>query len=71
MAEESVLWNTLMRSTARFYKKKKPQKFLEQWMEEVKLTDDPAMQKLLQASVFLQDDAGIYVRAWSWGWRAT
>ena len=46
-----VLWSTLAKYCP-FYKKKKPQKFLEQWMEEMKLTDDPAMQKLLQASVF-------------------
>ena len=50
MAEE-VFRNTLIKYLP-LYKKKKPQKFLEQWMEEVKLTDDPAMQKLLQASVF-------------------
>ena len=50
MAEE-VIRNTLIKYLP-LYKKKKPQKFLEQWMEEVKLTDDPAMQKLLQASVF-------------------
>ena len=46
MAEE-VIRNTLIKYLP-LYKKKKPQKFLEQWMEEVKLTDDPAMQKLLQ-----------------------
>ena len=50
MAEE-VVRNALIKYRP-LYKKKKPQKFLEQWMEEVKLTDDPAMQKLLQASVF-------------------
>lgn len=50
MAEE-VIRNTLIKYRP-LYKKKKPQKFLEQWMEEMKLTDDPAMQKLLQASVF-------------------
>ena len=48
---EEVIRNTLIKYLP-LYKKKKPQKFLEQWMEEVKLTDDPAMQKLLQASVF-------------------
>lgn len=46
-----VVRNTLSRYLP-FYKKKKPQKFLEQWMEEMELADDPAMQKLLQASVF-------------------
>ena len=46
-----VIRNTMSRYRP-LYKKKKPQKFLEQWMEEMKLTDDPAMQKLLQASVF-------------------
>ena len=50
MAEE-VVRNALIKYRP-LYKKKKPQKFLEQWMEEMKLTDDPAMQKLLQASVF-------------------
>ena len=50
MAEE-VVRNILLKYHP-LYKKKKPQKFLEQWMEEMKLTDDPAMQKLLQASVF-------------------
>ena len=50
MAEE-VIRNTLIKYRP-LYKKKKPQKFLAQWMEEMKLTDDPAMQKLLQASVF-------------------
>ena len=50
MAEE-VIRNTLIRYRP-LYKKKKPQKFLEQWMEEMELTGDPAMQKLLQASVF-------------------
>ena len=50
MAAE-VLWNTLVKYRP-LYKKKKPQKFLEQWMEEMKLTGDPAMQKLMQASVF-------------------
>lgn len=50
MAEE-VIANTLIKYRP-LYKKKKPQKFLEQWMEEMKLTDDPSMQKLLQASVF-------------------
>ena len=50
MAEE-VVRNTLIKYLP-LYKKKKPQKFLEQWMEEMKLADDPAMQKLLQASVF-------------------
>ena len=49
MAEE-VVRNALIKYRP-LYQKKKPQKFLEQWMEEVKLTDDPAMQKLLQASV--------------------
>ena len=34
------------------YQKKKPQKFLEQWMEEMGLSDSPAMQKLLQMTVF-------------------
>ena len=34
------------------YQKKKPQKFLEQWMEELGLSDSPAMQKLLQMTVF-------------------
>ena len=34
------------------YQKKKPQKFLEQWMEELGLADSPAMQKLLQMTVF-------------------
>ncbi len=48
---EAVIRNTLLKYCP-LYKKKKPRKFLEQWMEEVKLTDDPAMQKLLQASVF-------------------
>ena len=48
---EVVIRNTLIKYRP-LYKKKKPQKFLEQWMEEMKLTDDPAMQKLLQASVF-------------------
>ncbi len=50
MAEE-VFRNTLLKYRP-LYKKKKPQKFLEQWMEEMNLADDPAMQKLLQASVF-------------------
>lgn len=34
------------------YAKKKPRKFLEQWMEERQLADDSDMQKLVQASVF-------------------
>ena len=34
------------------YQKKKPQKFVEQWMEEMGLSEDPAMQKLLQMTVF-------------------
>ena len=34
------------------YQKKKPGKFLEQWMEELGLSDSPAMQKLLQMTVF-------------------
>ena len=46
-----VIRNTMSRYRS-LYKRKKPQKFLEQWMEEMKLADDPAMQKLLQASVF-------------------
>lgn len=50
MARE-VIRNTLHKYFP-LYKKKKPQKFLEQWMEEMELTVDPAMQKLLQASVF-------------------
>lgn len=50
MAEEVV--GNILHKYRPLYKKKKPQKFLEQWMEEVKLTDDPAMQKLLQASIF-------------------
>ena len=46
-----VIRNTMSRYRS-LYKRKKPQKFLEQWMKEMELTDDPAMQKLLQASVF-------------------
>ena len=34
------------------YRKKKPQKFMEQWMDEMGLSDSPAMQKLLQMTVF-------------------
>ncbi|HIX63464.1 MAG TPA: UvrD-helicase domain-containing protein [Candidatus Mediterraneibacter colneyensis] len=34
------------------YRKKSPQKFLEQWAEEVKLAEDPAMEQLMRASVF-------------------
>lgn len=34
------------------YGKKKPRKFLEQWMEEMGLSEDAAMQKLLKMAVF-------------------
>ncbi len=37
------------------YQKKKPQKFIEQWMEEMGLAKDPAMQKLLQMTVFYKN----------------
>lgn len=48
---EEIIRNTMMKYQP-LYKKKTPQKFLEQWMEEVKLAEDPAMQKLSQAAVF-------------------
>lgn len=34
------------------YQKKKPQKFIEQWMEEMGMSEDPAMRKFLQMAVF-------------------
>ncbi|HJD47225.1 MAG TPA: UvrD-helicase domain-containing protein, partial [Candidatus Mediterraneibacter norfolkensis] len=37
------------------YQKKKPQKFIEQWMEEMGLAKDLAMQKLLQMTVFYKN----------------
>lgn len=37
------------------YQKKKPQKFLEEWMEEMGISEDPAMQRLLQMSVFYKN----------------
>lgn len=48
---EEIIRNTMIKYQP-LYKKKTPQKFLEQWMEEVKLTEDPAMQKFSQAAVF-------------------
>ncbi len=37
------------------YQKKKPRKFLEEWMEEMGLPEDPAMQRLLQMTVFYKN----------------
>lgn len=34
------------------YQKRKPQKFIEQWMEEMGMSEDPAMRKFLQMAVF-------------------
>ncbi len=60
----AALWNLevnavadeVIRNTAeRFlplYRKKKPEKFLTQWMEEMNLSENPAMQKLSQMTVF-------------------
>ncbi len=53
-------WNPLTEELLRnlaekfrpLYQKKKPQKFLHQWMEERKLSDHPAMRKLEQMSLF-------------------
>ena len=53
-------WNTvteeIIRSTAEkfrpLYEKKKPQKVLEEWMKEMKLEGNPAMEKLSRMTVF-------------------
>ena len=53
-------WNSMsqeiIRNTAEkfapLFKKQKPRKFLERWMEELQLSDNPAMQKLSQMTVF-------------------
>ncbi|OUP48989.1 UvrD-helicase domain-containing protein [Lachnoclostridium sp. An181] len=36
------------------YRKKKPQKFLKLWMEEMNLTEDPSMQRLFEMAVFYE-----------------
>nr|WP_317282602.1 UvrD-helicase domain-containing protein [uncultured Sellimonas sp.] len=37
------------------YQKKKAQKFLQEWLEEMNLTENPAMEKLLKMSVFYKN----------------
>ncbi len=48
---EEVLRNTAEKLRAD-YQKKKPQKFLEEWMEEMNLAEDQAMQNLARMTVF-------------------
>ncbi len=53
-------WNPVAKEAVRkmaehmrpLYQKKKPEEFLEIWMEEMHLSEDPDMQKLCQAAVF-------------------
>lgn len=48
---EEIVRNLLLKFRP-LYHNKSSKKFLEEWIKEVNLTDDPNMQKLLQASVF-------------------
>ena len=64
LAEETV--RNMVQKFRPLFDKKPPQKFLEQWMGEVKLTDDSAMQKLQSASVFYQSMSE-FLRALSLG----
>lgn len=56
--EENVVsegvFTSLLEKYRPFYRKKKPQKFLELWMEEMHLTDDVPMKKLADMTLFYQ-----------------
>ncbi len=55
LEQNAVADEVIRNTTERFlplYRKKKPEKFLSQWMEELNLSENPAMQKLSQMTVF-------------------